>query len=261
MKGGLPGVLAAAFAGGRIGREFLDAVRFLTRLPLPAAADGRFDLAGAVWAFPLVGAGIGAASGLVFASAWALGLPRPGCALLALAAGMLLTGALHEDGLADTADGFGGGGDLARKLAIMRDSRIGTYGVLALILATGLRAAALAGAGGPAAAVTALVVAHGASRAFVPLAMLLLEPARTDGLAASAGSPSERRAAVAAGLGAGLAFLLLGPGRGTLTLLAACVAVGMMLLAARRQIGGYTGDVLGSVQQVGEITMLLASIV
>lgn len=247
-------------ADGRIGHQFLDALRFLTRLPLPAAEAGHFDLAGAVWAFPLVGAGIGAVSGLGFTLAWFLGLPPAACALLAMMAGILLTGALHEDGLADMADGFGGGGDLARKLAIMRDSRIGTYGVLALLLATGFKAAALAGAGGPGAALAALVAAEGASRAFPPLAMRLLAPARMDGLGAGAGIPGERAVAVAAGLGAGLGFLMLGPARGTLALLAACASVGGVVLIARRQIGGYTGDVLGAIQQVGEIAMLLGAV-
>ena len=114
------------------------ALMLLTRLPA-----GRIDpaptIAAAAWAFPLAGAVVGVLQALVLIAAIGLGLPMAMAAGLALAAGVLATGGLHEDGLADCADGFGGGRSPARKLEIMRDSRIGSYGALALILGLGLR--------------------------------------------------------------------------------------------------------------------------
>ena len=120
------------------------AVAFLTRIPVGDRRRGRWQLAEAAWAFPLVGAGIGAVAAFVFLVAQLIGLGDWPAALLAVTAGLVLTGALHEDGLADSADGLFGGGDRDRRLAIMRDSRHGTFAVLALVLSVALRAAALA---------------------------------------------------------------------------------------------------------------------
>src|SRR3546814_1346043 len=119
--------------------DLASAARLLTRLPLgrgPAPGDGT---AGSHPArcYPLIGAAIGAFAGLAYALAISLALPPFAAAIIALAFAILVTGGRHEDGLADVADGFGGGHDKARKLAIMSDSRIGTYGVLALALEIG----------------------------------------------------------------------------------------------------------------------------
>src|ERR1700760_415860 len=129
--------------------EFLAAFTFLTRLPLGSAHTDvpPPSLADASGAFPLVGLVIGAIGGIAYAIASALALPALAAALIAIAATALITGALHEDGLADTADGFGGGATREMKLEIMRDSRIGTFGVLALIFSIGLRAIAIADTG------------------------------------------------------------------------------------------------------------------
>src|SRR3954452_19713120 len=167
--------------------EFAIAAGVLTRFPLAADGAEAGAVAAAGWAFPLVGGGIGALCALAYFAAGLLGLPGGPAALLAVAAGIAATGALHEDGLADTADGFGGGGNRDRKLAIMRDSTHGTYGVVALVLGIGLRATAIAGIGEPVFVGLALVGAHAASRAALPAAMLLLRPARADGLGAAAG--------------------------------------------------------------------------
>ena len=136
------------------------------------------------------------------------------------AVGLASTGAFHEDGLADTVDGFGGGRDREHKLAIMRDSRHGTFGILALVLSVGLRAAALAAIGDPIHAGLALVAAHAASRGALPPLMRLLAPARPDGLGAAAGRPTRAVALAAARSApsspgtaravAGIAALLLG---------------------------------------------------
>jgi adenosylcobinamide-GDP ribazoletransferase len=236
------------------------ALGFLTRLPLPAAlAPARHDLVRAVRAFPLVGAFIGLVGGAAFALALALGVPATPAALLAVLTTVLATGGLHEDGLADTADGFGGGFTRERKLAIMRDPRSGAYGLLALIFSVGLRTAALAALGRPGAATAALVAAHAGSRAALPALMRLLDPARADGLAAAAGRPETGATLWALGLGAAIVLVALGPGGGLWALLAAAAAALLTGALARRQIGGYTGDVLGAAQQVGEIVMLLCA--
>lgn len=234
------------------------AASFLTRLPLPdtgiIAVGG---LARAMRVFPLVGAMIGALGGLVLLGAdW--GLPALPAALLAVLAMVLLTGALHEDGLADAADGLGARGDRDRRLEVMRDSRSGAFGVLALIFSVGLRAAALADAPDALAGLGALVASAALSRAIIPAVMQVLPPARADGLGAGAGCPDITIAAIAGVLGVAIAFL--GLGATTLAAVAAAglaVAAGVML--SRRAFGGYTGDILGAHQQLAEIAILLAA--
>ncbi|MBV8889806.1 MAG: adenosylcobinamide-GDP ribazoletransferase [Alphaproteobacteria bacterium] len=239
--------------------DFAVATALLTRLPVgaPPPAPGR--LAEAAWAFPAVGVGVGAIAALVFVIAQLLGCGDWPSSLLSVLAGLGLTGALHEDGLADTADGFGGGHDRDTKLAIMRDSRHGSFGVLALVASVSLRAAALATIGEAVHAALALVAAHAVSRALLPVAMRVLPRARSDGMGAAAGRPGRGVAAVAAALGAGAALATLGPERGAAALLLAAAAVSATAALARRQIGGYTGDVLGAFQQIGEIVILLAA--
>ena len=239
--------------------DFALATSVLTRLPIgaPELTDGAIAAAG--WAFPLVGAGIGALAALAFFVAELLGCGAGVSALLGLLAGFAVTGAFHEDGLADTVDGFGGGRTRDAKLAIMRDSRHGTFGILALVVAVGLRAAALAAIADPIHVGLALVAAHAVSRGALPLLMRLLAPARADGLGATAGRPSLVVAAVAAATAVVIAVALLGPGRGGASLLLTAPALVLAALLAQRQIGGYTGDVLGFFQQTGEIVMLLVA--
>jgi adenosylcobinamide-GDP ribazoletransferase len=240
--------------------EFAIATAVLTRLPVGIEVPGEQGaIAAAGWAFPLVGAGIGGLAALVFLVAQLLGCGGAVAAWLALLAVVALTGAFHEDGLADTADGFGGGRDRAAKLAIMRDSRHGSFGILALVFSIGLRAAALATIGDAIHLGLALVAAHAASRGALPAMMHVLAPARPDGLGFTAGRPSRAVALVAALIGGAIALAALGPGRGALALLLAIAAIALMAVLARRQIGGYTGDVLGAFQQIGEIVMLLVA--
>ena len=239
--------------------EFAIATQLLTRLPVGAALPADGAIAAAGWAFALVGAGIGALCALAFVVAEALGCGTAVAALLAVAAGIAVTGAFHEDGLADTADGFGGGSGRDDKLAIMRDSRLGSFGGVALILSIGLRAAALAAIGEPIHAALALIAAHAASRGALPALMRVLAPARADGLGAAAGRPSRTVAIVAAVLGGGIAFAVLGPRTGAPAVLLTLGALALAAILAQRQIGGYTGDVLGFFQQIGEIVMLLAA--
>jgi adenosylcobinamide-GDP ribazoletransferase len=241
--------------------EWLDdlrtAVAFLTRLPMPhseGAMPANFVRARRV--FPLVGAGIGGAVGLFCLGMRLVGLPDLAAAALALGASAILTGALHEDGLADVADGFGGGRDPAAKLEIMRDSRLGTYGALILLVSFVAKLSALA-ALPDAFVVRGLIAAHALARGVLPVMTMNMAYARKDGLAANAGRPDLATATTAAALALVIALLSL-PWREALgaALAAAACAVGMAWLA-QRQIGGQTGDVLGGAEQLGETAILL----
>ncbi|MBR1087137.1 adenosylcobinamide-GDP ribazoletransferase [Bradyrhizobium manausense] len=233
---------------------------FVTIVPVAAskpAADG--SIARATWALPVAGLLVGLFGAAVFALASKLGLAPSMAALLALAATTLITGALHEDGLADTADGLGGGRTRERKLEIMRDSRIGSYGTCALILSFGLRWSALAGIANPWAVMLALCAAHAAARAGLPAFMSLVPPARRDGLASRAGAPPGRSVAIAFAVGTLTLALALGPAKALVGLVLLSLAgLGLARLAIR-QIGGQTGDILGAFEQVGEILILLVA--
>lgn len=236
------------------------AAAFLTRLPLPDCGPYRpGGLARAMRMFPLVGAALGAAGGGVYALA-ALALPPLPAALLAVLAGVLLTGALHEDGLADTADGLGARGGRERRLEVMRDSRSGAYGVLALVFSVGLRASALAALASPLAVLGALAAAAALSRAMVPAAMQVMPPARADGLGAGAGVPDATVAATAALFGLGAAMAGLGLQGALAAAFAALLAAFALRALALRALGGYTGDVLGAIVQAVEIAVLLAAV-
>ena len=231
------------------------AVLLLTRLPAGRIADPVPAMAAACWAYPLAGLYVGMIAALVLTGvAWA-GLPPAVSAGLALAAGALATGGLHEDGLADTADGFGGGRDRDHKLAIMRDSRIGSYGTLALMLTLGLRWSALAtlvdqDAQLAAAAVVAIAMA---SRAALPVVLALLPPARSDGLGHAASRPPRVQAATAVAIGVLALALLLGFSAAVAIVIGLAVTLLVSARLALRQIGGQTGDVLGAMQQAGDL--------
>jgi adenosylcobinamide-GDP ribazoletransferase len=228
----------------------------LTRLPLPHLPDTAFAQgARAVWAYPLVGLVVGTGGAGVGQLALLAGLPVLAAAALALAVMTGITGAMHEDGLADLCDGFWGGFTPARRLEIMRDSQTGTYGVLALVVVFTLRLAAVMALLG--ADWAALPVAAALSRAVMPVLMAVLPHARGDGLSHSVGRPGYGAAGVAAAL-AGLSALLIW-GAGAVPLFGiAAVAAALIAALARRKIGGQTGDVLGAAQQVTETALLLA---
>lgn len=235
------------------------AALFFTRLPLglPGEVTGE-SLARALRAAPLIGLASGLLGGGAFALARALGLAPPGSALVALAVIAALTGALHEDGLADFTDGLAGR-EPSERLAIMRDSRTGVFGTLALIFSLGLRAAAVTEIGRSGEVVAALAAAAAASRGLMPLVTLWLDPARPDGLGAMLGTPRQEAVATAAAIGALAALLLLGPGTGIAALVLGLAALFGVATLARRKLGGYTGDVLGAAQQVVEIAVLLVA--
>jgi adenosylcobinamide-GDP ribazoletransferase len=233
------------------------ALMLLTRLPagqLPRGQDVP-SMGQTVWAFPLVGALLGGmCAGVLVAARW-LGLPAELAAGLALITLVLASGGLHEDGLADVADGFGGGRDVAHKLEIMRDSRIGSYGTLALIFAIGLRWLCLTdlAQGDALAAIGAVVAIEACARAGLGVMLHAMPSARRDGLGRAAAALVPRAAVVAgAAVAAVLAWLGFGPA--ALWILAAlCAAQAGFCALALRQIGGQTGDVLGAAQQIGAI--------
>jgi adenosylcobinamide-GDP ribazoletransferase len=228
------------------------AVQFLTRLPVRVAFTPAGMAAAPGW-FPLVGMGIGAAAAAVHAAAL-LVWPAPIAVLLCLAATLLLTGALHEDGLADTADGLGGGATRERALDIMRDSRIGTYGAVALILAVGLKVAALMALPVVAAA---LIAAHGLSRFSSVLVMATSPYAREAGAASGMAAPHLALPCATALACVALLAWAFG-GVAALGALAGLAAAHLALRrVAERRLGGYTGDTLGAVQQVSEVAIYL----
>ena len=231
------------------------ALMLLSRLPVGRLAEPVPSMAASSWAFPLAGLCAGIIAAIVLAVAIAAGLPPAVAAGLALAAGIIVTGGLHEDGLADTADGFGGGRDRDHKLAIMRDSRIGSFGTLALILALGLRWSAVTAVAGQDLhqAVVALVAIAIASRAGLACVLVMLPPARADGLGHAAASRTLSRAAVSLALGTGALALLLPPGAAIGIVIGLVIAHVVMARIALRQIGGQTGDVLGATQQVADV--------
>jgi adenosylcobinamide-GDP ribazoletransferase len=234
---------------------------FCTRLPLAHSAPATgADVARASWSFPIVGAGVGGFGALIYWLMNGLGLHPFVCGVLAVAATLLITGGLHEDGLADTADGFGASGSPERKLDIMRDSQIGTYGASGLIFSFMLRAGAVASLADPALAALALIAAHAGARATIPVFMRLVPTARQDGLSADAGAPPQRSAVTAILLGLIALLLCLSLSATLIALVLLVCAIGLMAWLCIRQIGGQTGDVLGALEQVSEILILLVAV-
>jgi adenosylcobinamide-GDP ribazoletransferase len=243
-------------------------LRFFSRLPvprLPFEADPHRapDIARLARVLPVVGAVLGGIGALVLLAALGAGLPERVAALLAIAAQVAATGAFHEDGLADTCDALGGT-TRERRLEIMKDSRIGTFGGAGLVLALLLRVelvAVLAGAD-PAAAAGALVLAGAVSRASALLVPLFLPPARAEGAAFAAGRPQGVDVVLAFGMVLALAATLLPAGIAVTAFAGgvgvALVVAGFVVRLAARQFGGQTGDVAGACQQLCEIGFLAA---
>ena len=247
------GTRGGAFRPG----DLLIALALLTRLPV------RFDLSGArapsaaAWAYPLMGLVVG---GIALCVGWlfeSLGTAAPITAFFVLLSMVITTGAMHEDGLADCADGFWGGWDVARRLEIMKDSQVGTYGVIALVMSLLLRWYVLTMLIDKGALVGAVLVSAVMSRAAMVAVMHRMTNARRSGLSAQTGRPTGLPTLIA------IAFALLAaiaaPEVSFVWLIfsAACVTLAAGTLA-QAKIGGQTGDVLGATQQLVEITVLIA---
>ncbi len=234
-------------------RDVRVAGSFLTRVPLHV--DGEIDMARATPWFPGVGLMIGVAGAAVFAAADEV-LPSGPAASLALVATALITGAFHHDGLADIADGFGGGWDREQRLAILKDSRHGTYGVVSLVLLIAVQWSALASLPRPW-AIAGLICAHMLGRAAILGVLLAARPARPEGLGTDYSAGLRRPACLAAMLVAiALGAVLAGPWIGVPVLLVAVTSLTVVALAYRK-IGGISGDVLGATEQLGEAVVLL----
>ncbi len=232
-------------------RDFASGLGLLTRLPVhldhPRGAE-------AAWAWPLVGLVVGGVSALAGWLMMVVGVPVTVAAVGVLGVGAVVTGALHEDGLADTVDGFFGGWTPERRLEIMKDSHIGSYGVLVLVLSVLARWSALCAV--LPVSVWAVVGVAALSRAPMAVVMWALPNARGRGLSHGVGQPDRQ----AVWVGAALALIV---GVLAMELVALWVAVVMggatlgVMALARARIGGQTGDVLGAVQQVCEVAGLV----
>jgi adenosylcobinamide-GDP ribazoletransferase len=244
-------------------QRLLLALQFLTRVPVHTAVFDAAELNRSARYFPAIGALVGSAGALVFAAA-ALLWPLPVAVLLSMAATVWLTGGFHEDGLADTCDGLGGAVSRERALAIMKDSRIGSYGALGLVLMLGLKAALLNAQGSIMRTACAMVVAHAVSRA-APVALLALlryagdaEHAKAKPMAQQVQGADVVIALLSALAVVALLATTLGIAPTLAALGAAALATAAMRRWLRRRLGGYTGDTLGATQQGVEAAVLLA---
>lgn len=232
------------------------AFSLLSRIPVPVdhmRAGER--LAESAWAWPIVGAVLGTIAGVSGLICLYLGAPPMLAALVTLTVLVLHTGAMHEDGLGDCADGFGGGRDKSHILDIMKDSRVGAYGAAAIALAFLARSQALGAL--PAEVFVAALAGTGALSRVAMALVMLMPNARQDGLSASAGHPQTLSVLIAISI-ALILCLLLFPASLPATVAAMLIFCLPLLWIAQRRIGGQTGDVLGGVQQLAEIGALFA---
>ncbi len=244
--------------------QFIEAARFLTRIPLASTHQKTISLSETFSMFPVVGIMIGGFSGLLLCAGMIVGLPPFLSAIIAVGGTILLTGGLHEDGLGDVADGFGGGRTKQDKLKIMRDSRVGSYGVLCLVLSVAARLGALATLVEklPLLFIVCILIASAAlSRGLMVSIITILSPARKEGLSAALSPPLARSLLTCAVAGA-ITTVALWPVMSVfgilITLLITVIATGILAILAFRQIGGHTGDVAGAAQQIAEIACLFA---
>lgn len=234
--------------------DFWRAMALLSRVPLPPVGDFRAALiARSVWCWPLVGLVL---AGLALLPAMLVdfltGNPLV-YAIFAIAAMVLLSGAMHEDGVADCVDGFGGGMDRDRKLEIMRDSTVGTYAVVMLILTLGLRLVLITAAADIGQAGILFLIMAVISRAAMPIVMRILPPARDNGLGKGAGRPGWLPVLIGFAIASAIVLVLGGIGAMFAVIVGVMIAILIVAMVARSQIGGQTGDVLGATQICAEL--------
>lgn len=231
---------------------------FFSRIPLPSSLGNRIShdakLGEAAAFFPIAGLILSIPVAVIWFVASSY-LPATIAAGLALGLSLLITGGLHEDGFADCADGLGATPNRERALEIMRDSRIGTYGSLALILSIGLRWAALASLG-PISGVLAIVICNAGSRSAMTIAMQFSQYARPEGLGKQANTIRQNDF-IAAIIIAFLIAIFCGWFWGAIALSLAYLASWLFLKRIEHRLGGYTGDGLGGMEQIAEITILI----
>jgi len=243
----------------RRGQDLSAAFGLLTRIPVPQIEHPR-GVAASAWAWPLIGALLGLIAALVAALLLQTGLPAIISAILVTGLLLMMTGALHEDGLADCADGLPYGGTAAERIRIMRDSRIGAYGTLALILVIVLRIVCIEAILLTSSAVASLVITGAFSRGAMAVAMALISPATPEGLSSSCGQPTPAACMIITGSVLGLVLLLAGP-TWLAPLALSLLPIAGFCLYAHRRIGGQTGDVLGAVQILTELACLLSIVI
>ena len=241
--------------------DFAACLGLLTRLPVRVDSDLAMQRsAAATWAYPVVGVLIGTLGLCIFLVGQFLGLPPVVSLVLVFGAQIILTGAMHEDGLADSADGLWGGWSVERRLSIMKDSHIGVYGVCAIAVVLALKLFAAATLTLPL-LMLALLGGNALSRAVLVAHLYSLPSARGGGLGQSVGRPPKQSVWIALGLAVGLT-LVLGLFAGQLwAAVAMIIAAGLAAWAcariARAKIKGYTGDTLGATQQVCDVAILI----
>jgi len=235
-------------------RSLRAAMSFLTVLPVANADGSPGERLGRAY-FPAIGALVGLAAAAVFVVTTAVATPLLAAAA-AVAALSALTGAIHLDGLADSADGLLARGDVARRLEVMRDPRLGSYGVTAVVLALVLEVAALS-AISPARAIAALVIAGALSR-LATLSVLVFTPyVRSAGLGAAAWGSKHRAIDLAVGAAATAVVCLLDWRRALIAVVLVALTALLVVVLARRRIGGATGDVCGATAELCELATLV----
>jgi adenosylcobinamide-GDP ribazoletransferase len=232
----------------------LAAIQFLTRIPIRLRREP--DVAASVPWFPVVGALIGAVVGGVAAGLWEV-VPPLVAAAAGVVIGVLITGAFHEDGLADVADAFGGGWTIERRLEILKDSRHGSYGVAALCSSIVVRIVCVGSLPGPAAMFGSVVAAHAVARGAAVGLMGFAPMATNAGLGVDYGQTTTPRRAIIAVVGClVLSGIAVGWWAAPLTGALVISIVAVRWLAVRK-IGGISGDVLGTCEQVTECLCLV----
>lgn len=240
-------------------RDFVRAAIFFTRIPFQIdETEAARPLATAAIGFPLAGLMVGVIGAIAFVIANAVGLPQLASALIAVAATALVAGGLHEEGLANAVDGLFSGKDPDDSLRIMRESSLGKFGMLALIFVVGLKVAAIE-ALEPGAAAASLIGSEVAARTVLPAVLMLIGPARTEGLSFQAGRPRKESLTLALLLGGALTLLMLGIGTGLAAIVVATALCVLMVRIATMRLGGHTGDVLGAIEQITATAVLLTA--
>ncbi len=240
-------------------KQFLFCIVFFTRIQIPIRInfDG-INLGNCTWVYPLIGALVGGVVAGVFYIGIIVGLHPAAAAWLAIFMQIWLTGGLHEDGLADTADGMAFGRNATQKLDIMRDSRIGSYGVLALIAVIGLRASLIGQLEAIYTNCSIIICAAILSRISIGVLMFTTHRARAEGMASLAGAPSAINLVMSIAIGLGICAFLLPfyvVAAGFFTMIAVSSYVRYI---AKQQFNGITGDVLGCNQQISEVFVMIA---
>jgi adenosylcobinamide-GDP ribazoletransferase len=252
-------------------RDLIDdlarSIGFLSRVPVPGRFFHGYDgsLSRACGLFAVAGLLIALPGAAAFSILLALRVEPLLAAFVLLGIQTLITGALHEDGLSDTADGIGGGRNRERALEIMRDSRIGSYGATAMVLSFGIRAAGLLSLGqhfSPSAAGFAVLAVAALSRAAMVWHWSSLPQARRDGVAASVGMPEPSAVWLALGTAMAATVVIIGLAAGALAILIVLVTTALATYRLThyigRRIGGHTGDTIGAAQQCAEMAALFA---